>query len=339
MSGPLRPPPVNVLNRLLRASPAFLDTTFDQLRTLIAVAEAGTALAAARTLGRDQSSVQKQLDTLNRNFGELCGEPLVRKQGRGRDVLFTDTGRALVEQARATSSAWLDAIHECRRQLGGTLTVGATRYTLAYLAEAGERVAAEFTARGIELNVVHVRTRDLLDRLSAKEVDLVCGSVLTNASLDAFDVMEWRRSGLALLTNLDTCQLGDSATTSELPTLPLVVPGGGVITDFVHGWFGADYRRRLDLVAEIDSAQYGFELLRSGLVRGCMLVTEGLGEAVDAGRMEGTSGLRRVELVDDLEPGLGLLVGVFARRGERASYPDGHPLNLLWSALKPSRAR
>ena len=66
-----------------------------------------------------------------------------------------------------------------------------------------------------------------------------------------------------------------------------------------------------------------------------MLVTRGLGEAVDEGRLAGTSGLRRVELVDDLEPRLELVVGVFARRGERSSYPDTHPLNLLWEALKP----
>ena len=333
---PLRPPSGNVLDRLARSSPALLDTTFDQLRTLIAVAETGTALAAARSLGRDQSSVQKQLDTLNRNFRELCGEPLLHRQGRGRNVLFTATGQTLAEQARTTLSEWLDAMHECRRELGGTLTVGATRYTLGYLAQAGDLVADEFRDRGIELNVVHVRTKDLLSRLLAKDVDLVCGSVVTSHALDACDILEWRRSGLSILTNVDIEGEGNPVKASELPTLPLVVPGGGVINDFVHGWFGSDYRNRLDIVAEIDSAQYGFELLRSGLIRGYMLVTEGIGEAADDNLLHAASGLRTLALIDDLEPKLELLVGVFARRGERSSYPGRHPLNLLWKALQPA---
>ncbi|SFO07678.1 LysR family transcriptional regulator [Amycolatopsis rubida] len=331
---PFRSPSFNVLSRLLRSSPALLDTTFDQLRTLITVAETGTALAAARTLGRDQSSVQKQLDTLNRNFSELCGEPLLHRQGRGRDVLFTDTGRAVAQQARRTLTELLDTIHECRRELGGTLTVGATRYTLGSLAHAGDLVAEQFRGRDIELNVVHVRTKDLIDRLLAKDVDLVCGSVVTTSALDSVDVLEWRRSGLGIVTNMDTPKPGEPVATSQLPTLPLVVPSGGVINDFMRGWFGSDYRNRLDIVAEIDSAQYGFELLRSGLVRGCMLVTQGLGEAAGENRLHAASGLRTIGLVDDIEPKLELLVGVFARRGERSSYPDSHPLNLLWNALR-----
>ena len=337
LPGPLKPPAVNGLSRLLQCSPALLDTTLDQLRTLVALHETGTALGAARTLGREQSSVQKQIDTMNRNFGELCGEPLVRKQGRGRNVLFTDTGKALVDLAGSTLRDWLDEIHECRRRLGGTLTVGTTRYTLGYLSHAGERVAEDFQRRGIDLKMVHVRTRNLLDKLTSRQVDLVCGSVLDVEGVDrlaGYDVQEWRRSGLVLVTNLAADRLpARSVGTRELPSLPLVLPDAGLITDFVRGWFGEDYRSRLDVVAEIDTAQYGFELLRSGLVRGCMLVTRGIGEAAMAGRVGSASGLRSIELVGDLEPKMSLLVGVFARRGERALLPADHPLNMLWNAL------
>ena len=103
---------------LLESPLALMDTTMDQLRTLVVVHETGTALGAARALGREQASVQKQLDTMNRNFSELCGEPLVLKQGRGKDVLFTGTGAALVELARGTLDDWLDGIHDSRRRLG-----------------------------------------------------------------------------------------------------------------------------------------------------------------------------------------------------------------------------
>lgn len=337
-AGPFKPQATNSLSRLMGSPPALLDTTLDQLRTLLVVHETGTALGAARMLGREQSSVQKQIDTLNRNFGELCGEPLVHKRGRGMTVLFTDTGEALVHTARNTLGTWLDEIHERRRRLGGTLTVGTTRYTLGYLSEASERVRAEFAERGIELKVVHVRTHELLDKLTSGQVDLVCGSVVTtngaDSELSGLDVLEWRRSDLSLVTNLPPDQLpGPAVAGTELASLPLVMPVGGLITEFVRRWFGADYRNRLDIVAEIDSAQYGFELLHCGLVRGCMLVVRGIGEAVAEGRMPSTSSLRTVELVSDLQPGLRILAGAFTRRGERASYPADHPLNLLWQTL------
>jgi hypothetical protein len=91
--------------------PGMLETTFDQLRTLVLVAETGSALSAARVLGREQSSVQKQLDTLNRSFRQMCGEQLVIKQGRGQRFLFTPSGWQFVELARATLAGWQASIN------------------------------------------------------------------------------------------------------------------------------------------------------------------------------------------------------------------------------------
>jgi DNA-binding transcriptional LysR family regulator len=340
MSGPaqLLLPSGNKLSRMLQASPALLDTTMDQLRTLQAVYETRTALRAARALGREQSSVQKQIDTLNRNFTALCGEPLVVKRGRGKDVLFTPTGEALVELARRTLGDWLDHIHECRRKLGNTLTVGTTRFMLDSLARAWGHVADEFQRRDVELKVVHIRTKDIWHKLETSEVDVVCGSVVTGADdrrgLEPFDVIEWRRGGLALLTNLPEARLGPAANVTDLPGLPLVVPGEGLIGDFLRGWFGTDYRNELDIAAEIDEIQYGMSLLRSGLVNGCMIVTSGLGVVAGRGELREGNGLRVVELRNDTEPVLQRLVGVFARREERAKYAEDHPLNLLWRAFE-----
>ncbi|GGP57585.1 LysR family transcriptional regulator [Saccharothrix coeruleofusca] len=331
-------PAGNPLSRLLHASPVLLDTTFDQLRTLIAVYETKSALRAARVLGREQSSVQKQIDTLNRNFKQLCGEPLVVKQGRGKDVLITPTGEALVALARTTLREWLDSIHECRRKLGTTLTVGTTRFMLDSLAKAWHHVADDFRRRDVELKVVHIRTKDIWRKLASKEVDIVCGSVVTPAGrggdFEEFDVIEWRRGGLALLTNLPEHRLGPRAATGDLPELPLVVPSDGLIAEFLRGWFGPDYRNELDIAAEIDEIQYGMSLLRSGLVEGCMIVTSGLGVVAANNELREGSGLRVVELADDREPRLERLVGVFARKEERAKFPTDHPLNLLWAAFQ-----
>ena len=331
-------PAGNQLSRLLHTSPLLLDTTLDQLRTLIAVYETRSALRAARVLGREQSSVQKQIDTLNRNFKSLCGEPLVVKQGRGKDVLITPTGEALVELARTTLSEWLDSIHECRRKLGTTVTVGTTRFMLDSLAKAWHHVADDFRRRDVELKVVHIRTKDIWKSLESKEVDIVCGSVVThagrNSGVEDFDVIEWRRGGLALLTNLPESRLGASVGTGELPKLPLVVPGDGLIAEFLRGWFGSDYRNELDIAAEIDEIQYGMSLLRSGLVDGCMIVTSGLGVVAANNELREGSGLRVVELKNDRKPQLERLVGVFARKEERAKFPADHPLNLLWAAFQ-----
>ncbi|MFD0199262.1 MULTISPECIES: LysR family transcriptional regulator [Saccharothrix] len=331
-------PAGNQLSRLLHTSPLLMDTTLDQLRTLIAVYETRSALRAARVLGREQSSVQKQIDTLNRNFRSLCGEPLVVKQGRGKDVLITQTGEALVELARTTLTEWLDSIHECRRKLGTTVTVGTTRFMLDSLAKAWHHVADDFRRRDVELKVVHIRTKDIWKSLESKEVDIVCGSVVThagrNSGVEDFDVIEWRRGGLALLTNLPESKLGASVGTGELPKLPLVVPGEGLIAEFLRGWFGSDYRNELDIAAEIDEIQYGMSLLRSGLVEGCMIVTSGLGVVAANNELREGSGLRVVELKNDRKPQLERLVGVFARKDERAKFPADHPLNLLWAAFQ-----
>ncbi|NUT49059.1 MAG: LysR family transcriptional regulator [Saccharothrix sp.] len=331
-------PAGNQLSRLLHTSPLLMDTTLDQLRTLIAVYETRSALRAARVLGREQSSVQKQIDTLNRNFKSLCGEPLVVKQGRGKDVLITQTGETLVELARTTLTEWLDSIHECRRKLGTTLTVGTTRFMLDALAKAWHHVADDFRRRDVELKVVHIRTKDIWTSLESKEVDIVCGSVVThsgrNSGFEDFDVIEWRRGGLALLTNLPESRLGESVGTGELPRLPLVVPGDGLIAEFLRGWFGSDYQNELDIAAEIDEIQYGMSLLRSGLVEGCMIVTSGLGVVAANNELREGSGLRVVELKNDRKPQLERLVGVFARKEERAKFPADHPLNLLWAAFQ-----
>lgn len=316
-----------------------LDTTMDQLRTLIVVHETGTALGAARRLGREQSSVQKQLDTMNRTFSRLCGEELVLKQGRGRDALFTATGEALVELARRTLGEWSDGVRDARRRLGRTLSVGTTRYTLGFLLDAVERVSEEFERDDVDLKVTHVRTGDLFAKLRAKELDLVCGSVVVTEGKEAelfgpYEVLEWRRSGLSLLTNLPPETLpGTSFDARELPGLPLVVSARGLIDRFLTSWYGPDYRQKLSIAAEIEAAHYGFELLRSGVVSGAMLVTRGIGEAAADGRLPEAGGLRTLELVGAVGPRTEVLVGVFTRRGERGSYAPGHPLNLLWEAL------
>ncbi|MFH8368168.1 LysR family transcriptional regulator [Streptomyces sp. NPDC018031] len=328
-----------------RIPPELLETTMDQLRTLLAVREAGTAREAARLLGRGQASVQKQLDTMNRNLGAVCGEPLVLRRGRGERVHFTATGAALAELARSTLAGWTGEL-DGRRGPDARLAVGSTRYTLGYLLDAVRRVAGPFQDSGVRLTVAHVRTAELLARLDDRELDLVCGSTLTTGGPDdrlaGYDVLEWRRSGLSLLTNLPPERLpGTTVPAHALPGLPLAVAGSGLIPAFLRGWFGGRYREELWIAAEIDTLPYGLELLTSGVLHGCLPVTRGIAEAVAAGRMGGPAarGLRALAVADGPGPGLQVLAGAFVRRGELAGYGAGRPLDLLWSGLLREHAR
>ena len=316
-----------------------LDATFDQLRTLTLVHDTGSALRAARLLEREQSSVQKQLDTLNRMFQRMCGEQLVLRAGRGKDFLFTPTGEAVVELSRRSLLEWTRGVHTARRRLGRRLTVGTTELMLPFLAGARERVAEALAGLGVELHVVHIRTKDFARTLEANEVDVVCGSMVIPAGSTehrgSYDVVERYRSRLALLTNLSAADLPDAPVDAEqLTRLPLALPSDGLITEFTTRWYGPGYRERLTIAADISDLTYGFSLLISGLAAGCMLVTEGIAHAAATGSLLAAAGLRRVPLAEGFSPDLELLTGAFALRGERSRVPQGHPLALLWAAFE-----
>jgi DNA-binding transcriptional LysR family regulator len=333
-----RMPGPDRLGELLRSDPSLLELTFDQLRTLLVVRQTGSPLRAAQQLGREQSSVQKQLDTLNRHFQRLVGELLVVKQGRGKDLLFTPTGRAVTTLAEELFAAWTAGVQNCRRRLGRTLTVGTTEFTLGYLGRIWPRVREQLREREVDLKVVHVRTRQFWEQLDSNEVDLLCGGLAAPAGqadiAPGYDVIQWHRDTLTLLTNLDPSSLPNRRVSSErLRALALVIPAAGIIVDFLRQWYGPGYRNQLTIAAEIDDIYYGLGLLRSHLVDGCMIVTRSIGERALRGALPGGGGFRIVELHDDFHPRLELVSGVFARKGERQQYASSHPLNILWDAF------
>jgi hypothetical protein len=210
---------------------------------------------------------------------------------------------------------------------------------LPFVGRAWQRVCEQFAAREIELNVVHVRTKDSFARLDGKEIDLLCGGFASVAGADDipgdYEFLQWRREGLVLLTNLPKRELPVPAVTVDrLPSVPLIVPAvGGVIVDFLRRWYGSDFRSRLTIVATIDDVYYGLELMRSRMVYGCMLTSVSIAQAVLEGRLPGGPGLRLVGLGPDFNPTMELVTGTFARRAERAVFGQSHPLNMLWQAF------
>jgi DNA-binding transcriptional LysR family regulator len=338
-TGPLRVPQAGTLADLQAIPGTLLDITLDQLRTLLAVQEAGSPLRAAALLGREHSSVRKQLDTLNRAFQDACGEALVIKQGRGQDYLFTPTGEMATGVARTMFGEWLAGLTDQRRRLGAVVTVATTEFTVDFLAQVWPQIAEEFTRREVELNIVHVRTRDFWTQLDAKNVDLVCGSIPASPgpdpALDAYDVIEWQREDLALITNLPLRELpADTIGQQRLPRVPLLAPAAGLVAEFLRRWYGTDFRNQLRIVAEVDSIYYGLALLRSSLVRGALITTSAAAQAAIEGRLPGGPGLRLIRLGPEFSPPLQVLAGIFARKGERGLYHQAHPLNVLWNAFQ-----
>ncbi len=326
----------DLLATLLGCPAEMLDVSLDQLRTLAVVHTTGTAQRAARALGREQSSVQKQLDNLNKAAVRLVGEALVVKQGRGKDFLFTPSGEEVVALATETLSSWTDSLHRSRRRVGSTVTFGTTEFTVEFLGAVWPALRADFERRDIHLRIEHVRTRDLWRKLDAKKVDLVCGSFAAEPGrppmLD-YDFLEWHRERVALLTNLTTRELPDTpVTAAKLPGLPLLAPTAGLLAQFLGRWYGPDYRGELDVIADIDSLNYGLNLLNAKILHGCLLTTERVADAALQGRLPGRN-LRKIDLAHDYEPALEIVTGIFARKGERDRYAEDHPLNLLWNAF------
>ena len=327
------------LNGMLAYPPMLLELTFDQLRTLVVVQEAESANGAARILGREQSSVQKQIDTLNRSFQRMCGELLAIKQGRGQPFRFTATGTAVAEQARAMLADWQARVNDARRWNGKTLTIGTTEFTLPFVGKVWQRVCDGFAAGEIELNVQHVRTKDSFARLDAREIDLLCGGFASIAGVGDvpgdYEFLQWQRDGLVLLTNLPKRELPvPVVSVDRLPGVPLIVPStGGVISDFLRRWYGTDFRNRLTIVATIDDIYYGLALMRSKMAYGCMLTSTNIARAAVDGRLPGGPDLRFVNLGPDFDPMMELVTGTFARRGERSAFDASHPLNVLWQAF------
>lgn len=326
----------DVLATLLACPPEMLDVSLDQLRTLAVVHTTGTAQRAARALGREQSSVQKQLDNLNKAVTRLVGEALVVKQGRGKDFLFTPSGEEVVVLAKQTLLAATDSVHRSRRRVGSTVTFGTTEFTVQFLGAVWPGLRADFERRGVHLNIEHVRTRDLWRKLDAKKVDLVCGSFAAEPGLPPtleYDFLEWHRERVALLTNLTARELPDiPVIAARLPDLPLLAPTAGLLSQFLNRWYGPDYRGVLHVIADIDSLNYGLNLLTSELLHGCLLTTERVADAALDGRLPGR-GLRKIDLADDYQPSLEIVTGIFARKGDRDRYAPDHPLNLLWNAF------
>jgi len=150
----------------------------DRLRALVAVARAGGFSAAARALGRTQSSISQAVAALEDDAGELL---VVRD---GRRTHLTEAGRVLVEHGERVLAALDDArgaLAALRDVTAGRLALGASDTFAVHLLPPA---LAAFRARhpGVELRLDNRPSPALAARVGERALDLAVVSTPVQAA-------------------------------------------------------------------------------------------------------------------------------------------------------------
>jgi DNA-binding transcriptional LysR family regulator len=330
-SGELQSLPVEVL----------LATTFDQLRTFSTVCRMANIRTAARALGRDHSSVRKQLDTLEERFHDVAnGRLLVHATSRGGALHVTDAGRRVQEFADRTLAALQDAwqeLHKSRRDRPLRFGVSGFRtYVGDFLNDTHESLAREFERRGLAFarEVVPITAPGdrpaLLDR---DDLDFAFGtSVCRKDERPSFDpaleFAEWSRDELVVLTNIDVGKGPLNVHQILERRIPMVAPHRGVIFDLMVAELAEGERDRLQIAEWCDDALVAIDLLHHKLRRAALFCTRTV--ACFAKSRAGSEHLRVVPYECDWTHSFGLL----ARRTDLAAWGPDHPGRVLWQTTR-----
>ena len=228
--------------------------TLDQLRVLVAVADAGSFSAAARQVGRAQSAISQSIANLETRHGVTLFDRTAYRP------LLTETGRGLVAQARAVlrSAARFEAVAEQAR--GGiepelTLAIdplvpsAPLKQALRDLNETFPDLAISFSTESLGGSLRRLRdgsaTVAFCTLLPAVPEDVV-----------AIPIARFRMLPVVSVSH-PLAKLGRSATTEDLePYVQLVLadpvapegPNFGLLGE--RQWRFADLNRRMDFLLD-----------------------------------------------------------------------------------------
>jgi DNA-binding transcriptional LysR family regulator len=138
----------------------------DQLRTFIAIAEAGSFTRAAEVVHKTQSAVSMQMKRLE----ERLGRSIFARDGRGSKL--TDDGERLLDYARRIVKLNVEVLTAFSdTELSGRVRLGVPDdYADRYLPEIMARFSRVYPA--VELTVICEPTVELFQRIEANELDL-----------------------------------------------------------------------------------------------------------------------------------------------------------------------
>lgn len=149
--------------------------TLTQLRTFVAVAEQGTMAAAASRLGYTAGAVSQHMSALSRAVGSPVVSP------RGRSVVLTEAGRALLPRARAVVAAERQAARAMRgASADTTVTVGV--FGSASVA-AMQPASQQLEGKGIDVQTIEVDVEEMQEAVASGLIDVGIGIDYLDARL------------------------------------------------------------------------------------------------------------------------------------------------------------
>lgn len=249
-----------------------------QLRYFLGVSEAGSVLAASRTLHVAQPALSQHIATLENELGTV----LFLRTNRG--MTLTDAGRLFVEHARTVLAdverAKL-AVQDMRAEVQGDVVVGLPT-TVALVATLPILQAARERHAGIRLKLVESHSGYLREWLQAGRLDL--SILFASASEAGFEQRPLLEERLVLVTSAGDAPARQRVTLRSLAHRPMVLPGRD------HGLrriIDAACTRAgvvLNVVAEIDSLPNIKKSVEAGFAS-TILSPGAVSEEVAAGRL------------------------------------------------------
>jgi len=322
--------------QLRRKLEPLLSLTLDQLSTFSVICEKKSIRHAALAIGRDQSSVEKQLQTMDRNFEKVINERLVLKpKQRGAKLHLTRAGMNVCSLAQNILLTAADAATGLQKlQQNYSIRIGLTTFVIPILTQVEEEISKRFARTGVRLTreLRHLRVHELQPcLLQDRSLDFCLGGMMCRpdepypVSPD-LDFLEWRKEEMVLLSNWKLPS--DEISISDLFTskTPLLLSSNGAIRDFILH-LGKD-PGGLNVVETCTDLHFALDLLRLSTRDYCTICPEHVVKYAKA-----LSDGRRIYEYHFKDHQFCTVLGLFRRKDEEAHLSDSHPVRIFWEVF------
>jgi DNA-binding transcriptional LysR family regulator len=322
--------------QLRRKLEPLLSLTLDQLSTFSVICEKKSIRHAALAIGRDQSSVEKQLQTMDRNFEKVVNEKLVLKpKQRGAKLHLTRAGMNVCSLAQNVLLTAADAATGLQKlQQNYSIRIGLTTFVIPILTQVEEEISKKFARSGAKLTreLRSLRPHELqLSLLQDRSLDFCLGGIMFRPNErypvdEGLDFVEWRKEEMVLLSNWKLPSNDISISDLFTSRTPLLLSSNGAIRDFiVH--LGKD-PNELNVVETCTDLHFALDLLRHSSRDYCTIAPEHVVKYAKA-LPEG----RRIHEYHFKDRQFCAVLGLFRRKGEEEHLSDTHPVKMFWEVF------